>query len=103
MTDKQPEALRLADRLEADAQGVNLGAEGMGWEPSANNMHEAAAELRRLHEVNAELVEALKDLAWYADLCVSFLKETHLGKSQSLNERVKKAAEAITKATGKQQ
>jgi len=60
MTDKQPEALRLADRLEADAQGLNLGAEGMGWEPSANNMHDAATELRRLHEVNAELVEIFK-------------------------------------------
>ena len=45
MTDKQPEALRLADVLRE---------EGESWWDYA-----AAAELRRLHEVNAELVEAL--------------------------------------------
>ena len=45
MTDKQPEALRLAYVLE---QGHDLRDE-----------EEAAAELRRLHEVNAELVEAM--------------------------------------------
>ena len=45
MTDKQPEALRLADEFESTKS--YLGAK-------------AAAELRRLHEVNAELVEALK-------------------------------------------
>jgi hypothetical protein len=44
MTDKQPEALRLADelrRLEADYVARDV-------------------ELRRLHDVNAELVEAVK-------------------------------------------
>ena len=46
MTDKQPEALRLADVLRE---------EGESWWDYA-----AAAELRRLHEVNAELVEALR-------------------------------------------
>ena len=45
MTDKQPEALRLADEFEFTKS--YLGAK-------------AAAELRRLHEMNAELVEALK-------------------------------------------
>lgn len=45
MTYKRPEALRLAD-----------------WIESVWMQREAAAELRRLHEVNAELVEALKDL-----------------------------------------
>ena len=44
MTDKQPEALRLAD--EFDTTKSYLGSK-------------AAAELRRLHEVNEELVEAL--------------------------------------------
>jgi len=90
MTDKQPEALRLADRLEADAQGVNLGAEGMGWEPSANNMHEAAAELRRLHEVNAELVEALQKIG----LCIA-----HDNPKGARNI----AAAAYAYATGEQQ
>jgi len=42
----QPEALRLADELEMWTKG----------EP-------AAAELRRLHEVNQELLDALEKLA----------------------------------------
>ena len=46
MTTQQPEALRLADGLEMWTLG----------EP-------AAAELRRLHEVNQELVAALEKLA----------------------------------------
>ena len=46
MTDKQPEALRLAEHLEAFR--------------SFPADQAAAAELRRLHEVNAELVEALE-------------------------------------------
>jgi hypothetical protein len=52
MTDKQPEALRLADELDKTRD-----IQARAWD--------AAKELRRLHEVNAELVEALKDiLSW---------------------------------------
>ena len=47
MTQKQPEALRLATQLQNGASGSKTQAE-------------AAAELRRLHEVNGELLEALK-------------------------------------------
>jgi hypothetical protein len=43
----QPEALRLADCLETEKVGAILG-------------DSAAAELRRLHEVNQELLAALK-------------------------------------------
>jgi hypothetical protein len=50
MTDKQPEALRWANILEHQAQ----------YDGATDYKHKAAAELRRLHEVNAELVEALK-------------------------------------------
>lgn len=46
MTDKQPEALRLSDLLERDPS--EWGGLTLGWK--------AAAELRRLHGVNAELV-----------------------------------------------
>jgi hypothetical protein len=48
----QPEALRLADVLDAQAT----------WVPSdpAYAMHRAAAELRRLHAANAELTECLE-------------------------------------------
>lgn len=48
MTDKQPEALRLAKILEE------------GWTNTYGR--QAAAELRRLHEVNAELVEVLREI-----------------------------------------
>ena len=47
MTNTQPEALRLAEELEDRSEGpIYL-------------MSEAAAELRRLHEVNQMLVEAI--------------------------------------------
>ena len=52
MTDKQPEALRLAEMME-DGR----------WQGMNDLL--AAAELRRLHEVNAELMEALKALAYF--------------------------------------
>ena len=45
MSTQQPEALRLADELTTPHMEVN---------------REAAAELRRLHSVNAELLDALK-------------------------------------------
>ena len=64
MTDKQPEALRLAD-----AFGIPH------WTGLPIALHvEAAAELRRLHEVNVELMKALAaaldlpfedDVAWF--------------------------------------
>ena len=49
MTDKQPEALRMADELDKTRD-----IQARAWD--------AAKELRRLHEVNAELVEALDDI-----------------------------------------
>lgn len=58
----QSEAERLADALEADQQGIDLGAEGMGWGPSATTRTRAAAELRRLYAVNAELMQALEKI-----------------------------------------
>lgn len=50
MTDKQPEALRLADALDAEFVTGRI---------SNHTGREAAAELRRLHSVNAQLVAAL--------------------------------------------
>jgi hypothetical protein len=49
----QPEALRLADALDNP--------------PGAPLFIEAAAELRRLHELNQELLEALKQIVNSAD------------------------------------
>jgi hypothetical protein len=48
----QPEALRLADRLDLYAAG----------DKHQRDTEEAAAELRRLHAVNQELLAALKDV-----------------------------------------
>ena len=68
MTDKQPEALRLAQYLFESAQfHPQLSEDEPGGYASEFDMvlDEAAAELRRLHEVNAELLEALKRLSLY--------------------------------------
>lgn len=48
----QPEALRLADRINSGDFSVLC-------------LREAAAELRRLHEVNAALLEALNNVVQY--------------------------------------
>ena len=56
MNTQQPEALRLAEFL--DARGMRF---------LSKSEQEAAAELRRLHSVNAELLEALKDAATSLD------------------------------------
>ena len=100
MTNKQPKALRLADDLEAK-----------DFPPR----RAAATELRRLHEVNAELSEALK-------LAISRIKEDwkdldyEYGGSDKLGDIEASVAEqrpsikdirfiraAIAKATGEQQ
>ena len=47
---EQSKALRLADELSC-------------YGSSMPDVHEAAAELRRLHALNAELLEALKEIA----------------------------------------
>ena len=47
MTDKQPEALRLADRLEQ-------------YEPKTQALFDAAAELRRLHAENEDHIQQLR-------------------------------------------
>jgi hypothetical protein len=53
---QQPEALRCAEKLDKWARDY-----ATTWD--ADDMAtDAAAELRRLHQVNAELVEALKEL-----------------------------------------
>lgn len=84
MTDKQPEALRLADWLDDFPRR---------W----NGLNEAAAELRRLHEVNAELLEALN----YFMLSVE--NSSHLdARIGFISGAFDKANAALTKATGEQ-
>ena len=50
MTTQQPEALRLADKMSSYSL-----RSGYAW-----HCHKAAAELRRLHESNQELLAALQ-------------------------------------------
>ena len=72
MTDKQPEALRLADILEFKV-------------PSIECLEKAAAELRRLHEVNADLIDALQFCSG-----TSYISDAH-----------EVAEEALAKSEGK--
>jgi hypothetical protein len=73
----RPEALRLADQLIAYLGG--------------NTAAQAAAELRRLHALNAELLEALKQIVNSADDQQAAIL-THL---------LRQARAAIAKAEGK--
>ena len=77
MTDKQPEALRLAKEL--DCFRIN-----------DETLLATTAELRRLHEVNAELVTALEKIG----LCIA-----HDNPKGARNI----AAAAYAYATGEQQ
>ena len=74
---KQPEALRLADRLEAPLENANDFAD------------QIAAELRRQHNVNTGLLKAL----------VSFTKSDYIKKQHP--KRYAAAVAVIAKAEGK--
>ncbi len=76
--DKQSKALRLAELM--DCLTVNS--------MKITILDEAAAELRRLHEVNAELVEALRPIAEHGEISAKIIEA---------------ARAAIAKATGEQQ
>jgi hypothetical protein len=79
MSTQQPEALRLADELDGT---VKTGY----WE--------AAAELRRLHSVNADLLEALK-------LCEGNIKSLLASAHPKVyGEWLTFVSAAIAKATG---
>ena len=82
MSDKHPEALRLADSLER----MSLSSK---WDK------QAAAELRRLYSVNQALLEALRGML--------ALDEEHHQRGHCDDDvctEVRKARAAIAKATG---
>jgi hypothetical protein len=83
MTKQQPEALRLAGWLDV----VSLGVIG-----SADHS-KSAAELRRLHESNKDLLEALKSAA-------EALEIASAGGGVDFYAYAKTARAAIAKATG---
>ena len=73
----QPEALRLADKMSSYSL-----RSGYAW-----HCHKAAAELRRLHEVNQELMAALKEMLD--------------GENKSFRELCEQARAAIAKGEAK--
>lgn len=81
----QPEALRLAYWMDDMPSGIPGN--------DSNEWHKAAAELRRLHAVNTELMEACKTLAGLPDT------ENWI---ETLNTAVQQARSAIARATGEQ-
>lgn len=84
---QQPNALRLADKMSSYSL-----SSGYAW-----HCHKAAAELRRLHEVNQELLTALKDIAEmysYEDSIIELARKFYEAKCT--------ACVAIAKAEGEQ-
>jgi len=76
----QPEALRLADEMESNGECMS-----------------AAAELRRLHESNTELLAALKEIdSWLVCACIA----TPEDMAQSFSHMEQVASAAINKAEG---
>lgn len=90
---KQPEALRLADGLQ---KGFPTGSISV-------QIDQAAAELRRLHEVNAELVEALKKFIKWSKVEANHEGTTFWERVEMLRDLDAAAVYAIAKATGEQQ
>ena len=84
---KQSEALRLADALET-VPFIGFISDGQPGTEDPFLCKQAAAELRRLHEVNVELVEALRPIAEHGEISAKIIEA---------------ARAAIAKATGEQQ
>jgi hypothetical protein len=103
MTDKQPEAYEVpfVELLESVPNNSRLWVdfpEGMGSThfPVGHYCHKAAAELRRLHEVNAELVKALEEVR-------SDIRHMLKGHFVHLKDVEEELSAAIAKATEEQQ
>ncbi len=92
---QQPEALRLADRLDLYATG----------DAHQQDIEQAAAELRRLHEENKALLSVLSDVAYGLESARIWggmdwtYNPLHPFKYLPLRD---KARAAIAKATGEQ-
>ena len=105
MTDKQPEEKQvpLYELLEDIPEDFRIGfkdndnwSAGVTWHPIGVTCHKAAAELRRLHGVNAKLVEALDEVR-----CdIRHMLKGHFVHLKDVEEEL---SAAIAKATGEQQ
>ena len=96
MTQKQPEALRLADALKDYKSAIN----------HATVSVEAATELRRLHALNADLLEALKAIeariTYYAGLAEGDAPNIEQWAYTDQSGDLASARAAIAKAEGEQ-
>lgn len=95
MSTQQPKALRLADLLQ-----LHGALPGSVSDESGN-------ELRRLHAINAELVEALKECVEDSEQAVSdYLQKYGCNyrpeRLTAMSETVAKARAAIAKAEGRE-
>lgn len=90
----QPEALRLADALEKWAKDY---APTEHWDAMGV---ESATELRRLHEVNQELLQALKDSDALITQLMPGVKHIALQDYGFLNTTLINNTKAIAKTTG---
>ena len=86
----QPEALRLADELDADRNW--LAARGMHQQ----SMAEAAAELRRLHAQCDALLEALKSTGLFLHHCWCDVQMNDYS-FEKLNQQMAIVAAAVAK------
>ncbi len=82
----QPEALRLADLIDSGLK-------------NAAHHEEAAAELRRLHAVNADLLQALKDATDAIEHWGTYATD-YFQKKWDLQSDINAARAAIAKAEG---
>ena len=111
MTDKQPEALRLADVLDdegdswwdeqAAAELRRLHEENQQWQEKCNTyveLHDAVVkDSDRLYALNAELVEALRDITvWYSARDY----ENEILPAINQNPEIYRAMQALAKAQG---
>ncbi len=93
---KQPEALQVADALDEEFTQGRI---------SNHNGRKAAIELRRLHEVNQELLEALK----FAEAALSDIGDADREPGDDVAwcearaaQAIPQSRDAIAKATGEQ-
>ena len=93
MTTQQPEALRLADAI-CDYSRYGHETEQVAKLRRMKADTEAAAELRRLHESNIELVAALQQ---GVDETLDYIKRNHLTGAEN-NHWIVQARAAINKA-----
>ena len=104
MSTQQPEALRLADELEAAPAFANSRGT-INLEMSSSMAEEAAAELRRLHALNAELLEAGKSVISWTEAAHRPPVRDDMEFGRMVSVRLHALADlyaAITKAEGRE-